>query len=74
MGKQVWMIKQSAWGHIAEELAFELGLTGGAVVRNLTAKTGDTEIWVRSLGWEDTLEILVGYSPWGCKGSDKTQH
>ena len=42
VGKQVWMIKQSAWGHIAENLGFELGLTGGAVVKNLPANAGDT--------------------------------
>ena len=42
VGKQVWMIKQSAWGHIAEKLEFELGLTGGTVVKNLPASVGDT--------------------------------
>ena len=51
------------------------------------------EIWVQSLGWEDSpgggngnplqdsgLEnphgqtSLAGYSPWGCKESDMTEH
>ena len=47
------------------------------------------ETWVRSPGWEDTLEegmathssienphgqrSLAGYSPWGCKESDMTE-
>ena len=44
------------------------------------------EMWVCSLGLEDPLEkemathfriltgILDGYSPWGCKESDTTEH
>jgi len=26
------------------------------VVKNLAANAGDLEMWVQSLGWEDTLE------------------
>ena len=26
------------------------------VVKNLTAKAGDIETWVQSLGWEDSME------------------
>ena len=37
------------------------------LVKNLLAVW---ENWVRSLGWEDSLE---GYSPWGRKESDMTE-
>ena len=30
-----------------------MGLSGGSVVKNPPASSGDTETWVRSLGWED---------------------
>ena len=32
------------------------GFPGGAVVKNLPAKAGDAEMWVRSLDQEDPLE------------------
>ena len=31
-------------------------LLDGSVVKNQPDKAGDTGVWVRSLGWEDTLE------------------
>ena len=37
-------------------ISSELGFLGSSVVKNLHANAADTEIWVWSLGWEDTLE------------------
>ena len=34
----------------------QVGFPGGAVVQNLPANAGDEEMWVQSLGQEDTLE------------------
>ena len=47
-------------------------LLDGSVVKNQPANAGDTGVWVRSLGWEDTLEegmathssILPWRIPW----------
>ena len=38
------------------------GFPGGAVVKNPAAHAGDTEIWVLSLGQEDSLEEESGNS------------
>ena len=32
------------------------GYPGGTVVKNPPANAGDTEMWIRSLGWEDPPE------------------
>ena len=50
-------------------MLFLMGFPGGSVVKNLSAVQ---EMWVQSLGWEDTLEkemathssILVWEIPW----------
>ena len=35
---------------------YVLGVPGGSVVNNSPASAGDAEMWVQSLGWEDSLE------------------
>ena len=63
---------------------------GGSVVKNPPAHAGDTQLdlWIRKLPWRRKWQptpvflpgkshgqtSLVGYSPWGCKKSDTTQH
>ena len=37
---------------------------GGAVVNHLPANAGGTEMWIRSLGREDPLELLLLFSYW----------
>ena len=65
-----------------------MGFPGDSVVKNPPAMQDMQEIWVHSLGQEDPLEEgmavflpeeshgqrnLVGYNPWGCKESDRTE-
>ena len=66
------------------------GFPGGAVVKNLPAKAGDTSL-ISGLGRSPGerngkptpvflpgkfhgQRSLVGYTPWGCKESDMTEH
>ena len=39
-----------------EASASLLGFSGGSVVKNLPANSGDTGDWIQSLGWEDPLK------------------
>ena len=63
------------------------GFPGGTVVENLSAGTGDrVDSWVGKIqySWQTTpvflpgeshgQKSLAGYSPWGCKESDVTEH
>ena len=70
-GERIGYPLQYSWASLIPQL-----------VKNLPAMQ---ETWVRSLGWEDTLEkgkathsSVLGkfhrlYSPWGCKESDTTE-
>ena len=66
------------------------GFPGGSVVKNPPANAGDTGLTPRLgrspeeematpsgiLSWEILMDrgALAGYSPWGCKESDTTEH
>ena len=64
------------------------GFLGGTVIKNLPANVGDARDWVRKILWRRKWQptsvflpgkshgqrSLVGYSPWGRKESDTTDH
>ena len=64
-----------------------LGFPGGSAVKNPPAKAGDVfDPWARQIPWRREWQptpvlpgksheqrSLVGYSPWGCKGSDMAE-
>ena len=58
--KQIWYITytQNLKKNDANELIYktETGFPGSLVVKNLPANSGDEEMWVWLLGWENSLE------------------